>query len=184
MASRRYPNLLQYLTTVSTGLEIQVPPESRQTIFFLFLIFTSSTGLHSGQPGSSHLWFFQTRSLLTFLYLEQVTFILSINLFLGFPGGSISKKSTYNAGDPPECRRPRFNLWIRKILWRRIWQSTPILAWRIPWTEEPGGLQSMSFQESDTIKQLSHHQICFWLDQHLNVLTTLHTSNFLLLYLF
>ena len=26
-----------------------------------------------------------------------------------------------------------------------------ILAWRIPWTEEPGGLQSMGLQESDTI---------------------------------
>ena len=25
-----------------------------------------------------------------------------------------------------------------------------ILAWRIPWTEEPGGLQSMRLQESDT----------------------------------
>ena len=24
-----------------------------------------------------------------------------------------------------------------------------ILAWRIPWTEEPGGLQSMELQESD-----------------------------------
>ena len=24
-----------------------------------------------------------------------------------------------------------------------------ILAWRIPWTEEPGGLQSMGFQELD-----------------------------------
>ena len=25
-----------------------------------------------------------------------------------------------------------------------------ILAWRIPWTEEPGGLQSMGSQKSDT----------------------------------
>ena len=25
-----------------------------------------------------------------------------------------------------------------------------ILAWRIPWTEEPGGLQFMGSQESDT----------------------------------
>ena len=25
-----------------------------------------------------------------------------------------------------------------------------ILAWRSPWTEEPGGLQSMGSQESDT----------------------------------
>ena len=27
-----------------------------------------------------------------------------------------------------------------------------ILAWRIPWTEEPGGQQSMGPQESDTTK--------------------------------
>ena len=25
-----------------------------------------------------------------------------------------------------------------------------VLAWRIPWTEEPSGLQSMGLQESDT----------------------------------
>ena len=25
-----------------------------------------------------------------------------------------------------------------------------ILAWKIPWAEEPGGLQSMGSQESDT----------------------------------
>ena len=25
-----------------------------------------------------------------------------------------------------------------------------ILAWRVPWTKEPGGLQSMGSQESDT----------------------------------
>ena len=30
------------------------------------------------------------------------------------------------------------------------------LAWRIPWTEEPGGLQSMGLQESDTTEQLTH----------------------------
>ena len=28
------------------------------------------------------------------------------------------------------------------------------LAWKIPWTEEPGGLQSMGRTESDTTKQL------------------------------
>ena len=31
------------------------------------------------------------------------------------------------------------------------------LAWRIPWTEEPGGLQSMGSQESDTTERLNHH---------------------------
>ena len=32
-----------------------------------------------------------------------------------------------------------------------------ILACKIPWTEEPGGQQSMESQESDTTKQLNHH---------------------------
>ena len=27
---------------------------------------------------------------------------------------------------------------------------TSILAWRIPWTEDPGGLQSMGLQNSQT----------------------------------
>ena len=30
-----------------------------------------------------------------------------------------------------------------------------ILAWRIPWTEEPGRLQSMELKESDTTERLS-----------------------------
>ena len=30
-----------------------------------------------------------------------------------------------------------------------------ILAWRIPWTEEPGGLQSMDHKESDMTEQLT-----------------------------
>ena len=30
-----------------------------------------------------------------------------------------------------------------------------ILAWRIPWTEEPGGLQSMWLHESDTPERLT-----------------------------
>ena len=32
-----------------------------------------------------------------------------------------------------------------------------ILAWEIPWTEEPGGLQTMGLQELDTTYQLNHH---------------------------
>ena len=33
---------------------------------------------------------------------------------------------------------------------------TSVLAWRIPWTEEPGRLQSMGPQELDTTEQLIH----------------------------
>ena len=32
-----------------------------------------------------------------------------------------------------------------------------ILAWEIPWTEEPGRLQSMGSQELDMIERLNHH---------------------------
>ena len=32
-----------------------------------------------------------------------------------------------------------------------------ILAWEIPWTEEPGGLQSMGCKESDTTEYTRMH---------------------------
>ena len=43
----------------------------------------------------------------------------------------------------------RFQVWVGKIPWRRARQSG-ILAWRIPRTEEPGGLQSRGFAMSWT----------------------------------
>ena len=39
--------------------------------------------------------------------------------------------------------------------WRRAWQPVRTLAWRIPWTEEPGGLWSMKVK----VKSLSHVQL-------------------------
>ena len=37
--------------------------------------------------------------------------------------------------------------WVGKIPWRRAWQPTLVfLPGESPWTEEPGGLQSMSSQ--------------------------------------
>ena len=65
----------------------------------------------------------------------------SPQLFLGCPGGSDSKESACNAD------RPSFNPWVRKIpLEEDMATQSSILAWRIPRTEEPGGLQSMGFQ--------------------------------------
>ena len=37
------------------------------------------------------------------------------------------------------------------------------LAWRIPWTEEPGGLQSIRVEKSQTLlKRLSTHTVLFY----------------------
>ena len=48
----------------------------------------------------------------------------------------------------PQFGRSRFDLWVRKIHWRREWQSTPVFF--------PGRLHGQrSCKESDTTKQLS-----------------------------
>ena len=33
--------------------------------------------------------------------------------------------------------------WNGRVPWGRAWQHSNIFTWRIPWTEEPGGIQSM-----------------------------------------
>ena len=46
-----------------------------------------------------------------------------------------------------QCGRPEFDPWVGKIPWREgMATHSSILAWRIPWTEEPGRLQSMGSQ--------------------------------------
>ena len=50
-----------------------------------------------------------------------------------------------------QCRRCRFDPWVRKIPWRRKWLThSSILAWEIPWTKEPDGLQSVGVAKSQT----------------------------------
>ena len=59
-------------------------------------------------------------------------------MVLGFPGGSNDKESTCDSGDSgliPGSGRSTGEGNVPSIL-----------AWRIPWTEEPGGLQSMGSQ--------------------------------------
>ena len=47
--------------------------------------------------------------------------------------------------------RPRFDPWIGKTpLEESLATHSSMLAWRIPWTEEPGGLQSMGLQSVTT----------------------------------
>ena len=57
-----------------------------------------------------------------------------------FPGGSDGKSVCL------QCRRPGFDHCVGKILWRRKWQPTTTLTWKIPWMEESGKLQSVGLQ--------------------------------------
>ena len=55
-----------------------------------------------------------------------------------------------SAGQCRTHKRHRFNPRVGKIpLEEEMAAHSSILAWEIPWTEEPGRLQSMGSQESD-----------------------------------
>ena len=50
--------------------------------------------------------------------------------------------------------------WVPSLCWedpleKEMATHSSIQAWRIPWTEDPGGLQSMELQRSDTTELLS-----------------------------
>ena len=65
----------------------------------------------------------------------------------GFPGSPVVKNL-------PEIQEPQ-KMQIQSLGWEDpleecIATHSSILAWRVPWTEEPGGLQSMGSQELDT----------------------------------
>ena len=56
---------------------------------------------------------------------------------MGFPSGA--------SGKEPTCQRGRHETRVRSLGWEDpleegIATHPSILAWRIPWTEEPGGL--------------------------------------------
>ena len=58
----------------------------------------------------------------------------------GFPGGSEGKAPARNAGDLGSIPG------LGSSPGEEMATHSSILAWRIPWMEEPGGLQSMGLQ--------------------------------------
>jgi len=71
-----------------------------------------------------------------------VTLIGSLS---GFPGGSDSKESACKAGDPVLI------LGWEDPLEKGMATHSRVLAWRIPWTAEPGGLQE--YMGSQRVRQ-------------------------------
>ena len=74
------------------------------------------------------------------LFRTAHIYLASLGCRLGFPGGSDGKESPCNAGDagsiPGLGRSPGEGMTVH----------SSVLAWRIPWTEKPGWLQSMGSQ--------------------------------------
>ena len=71
---------------------------------------------------------------------------------LGLPRWLSGTESAY------QCRRSRLHLWVRKILWRRAWQPTPMFL-----LGDSHGLRSLAAyrpwgrKESATTKQLNNN---------------------------
>ena len=64
-------------------------------------------------------------------------------IYMGFPDGSAGKELACNAGDIGSLGR---SLGREDPLEKEMATHSSILAWRILWTEEPGGLQSVGSQ--------------------------------------
>ena len=62
---------------------------------------------------------------------------------MGFPGGSMVKNPPANAGDMESIPGSG------RSFGGGNGNLSSILAWEIPWTEEPGGLQSMESQKNE-----------------------------------
>ena len=71
-----------------------------------------------------------------------ISFIMFNYTTLGFPGGSVVKSPTINAEDAGSIPGSG------RSLEKDMATHSSILAWEIPQTEEPGGLQSMGLQTS------------------------------------
>ena len=108
--------------------------------------------------------------------------LLCTDIKRGFQSDSVGKNPPAN-----QCRRCGFDPWVRKIPWRRKWQPAPVfwpaelyelysplekamaphssaLAWKIPWMEEPGRLQTMRSQRvgHDRATSLSLFTFMHW----------------------
>ena len=66
----------------------------------------------------------------------------------GFPGDSVVKSPLANAGNAGGWGDP---------LEEDMATHSSVLAWRIPGTEEPGGLQSVGLQKLDMTEQLNNN---------------------------
>ena len=110
---------------------------------------------------------FWQRSLKFVFFNLNCAHFIHLFFYIYFPGGCTGKKTHLTSQFRRYETRFKCHPWIRKIPWRSEWQPS-ILAWRIPWTEEPGGLQSIGSQRvrhdrSNLSQHSTQHVRCWWI---------------------
>ena len=80
------------------------------------------------------------------------------NYWLGFSGGASGKESAC------QCRRCRFSPWVKKIPWRRKWQTTPVfLPGKFHGQRSRVGYSPSGGKESDATEHTSVSLSNYWL---------------------
>ena len=97
----------------------------------------------------------------------------SVYIQWGFSGVTVAVFSC-------QCRRLRFDPWVRTMPSRRKWHSHH-LAWEIPWTEEPGGLQSMGSKRVRHIHTMDYYQTIKRMDVRVGLWRKLSAEKLMLL---
>ena len=86
-----------------------------------------------------------TNSLFKISILVTIHFVFIYSSSIDFPGGSVVK-------NPPAKQETQvLSLGWENSLEKEMTIHSSILAWRIPWSEEHGGLQSMGSQVTQTL---------------------------------
>ena len=98
------------------------------------------------------------------LLWEYLVFYLSLSHKYSLPWWLCGKEPTC------QCRRCRFNSWVRKIPWRRKWQPTPVfLPGESHGQRSLVGYSPWGCKESDTTEQLNnrsiHGHLTVWLSK-------------------
>ena len=98
--------------------------------------------------------------MITYMYNEYIGICIPICMpinicihiymytYMGFPGGSDSKESACKAGDPFSGQEDPME--------KEMPTHSSICAWRVSWTEEPGGHSPWDYKESDTTEATEH----------------------------
>ena len=133
----------------------------------LQLLMAASAAVHAGM-GISLTWM---QEQITHQSTQRTPALWSSQKEKSRRGKGNRRQISYPEGLPRRCsgkehtdqcrrrKRHRFNPWVRKIPWRRVMATySSILAWRIPRTEEPGGLQSMVSQSQTRLTMPTYTQ--------------------------
>ena len=105
--------------------------------------------------------------------LHSCSLYITLFYFTGFSGDSVVKNQPVNSGDIGDV--------VKSLGWEDPWEGemtthSSIVAWKPPWTEEPGKVQSTESQRVSYDWARTHISFTKWKDQKKKKKPTLHIS--------